>query len=295
MPISNSFAVPAASRSFTLSLVDYNSSLTALFSNFYGPAVPTLNNITIQGVSTSPYEGMLYRSSITNSFYVYDPTNVKGGGIGGGFTRNGIGSRNFESITALTANLSLIEQSELLTTVGDSTANYRVYMKTNNSNGFVDIGIPPASSLTSGMFINRQIPNTALQLNTVTAAELSKDIDLLGRTKVVNVVEPVVNVSISGGAVTLDLYYGSAFHTNLTAAITSVSVINANSTHGSSFVWFTTSDGVSHNITWDSSTYRWTSATPLTPTTGTGVVDIYSGYKVHFLNKWLISSGGTNY
>ena len=173
MTVSNLFSLPSTAKSFTLSLNDFNSSILATWSNFYGPAVPNINNITIQGVSSGPYEGMLYRSSITNAFYVYDPTQAKSGGIGGGFTRSGIGSRNFESITALVANLSAIEQAELLTTVGDSTANYRVYVKTNNSSGFVDIGLPPASTLTSGMFVDRQISNVRLVSNTITGYEIA--------------------------------------------------------------------------------------------------------------------------
>ena len=142
MAISNTFSTPQASKSFTLSLVDFNNSSLALWSNFYGPSVPTINNITIAGTPTTPYAGMLYRSSLTNAFYVYDPTNAKSGGVGGGFTRMGIGSRNFESITALVSNIATIEQAELVTTVGTSSANYRVYMKVNNSSSIVDIGVP---------------------------------------------------------------------------------------------------------------------------------------------------------
>lgn len=171
--VSNTFATPSAAKSFTLSRVDYNNSLEALFSNFYGPAYPTSLNITIVGTATTPYTGMLHRSSTTNTFHVYDPTNTKSGSLGGGFTRMGIGSRNFESITQLVSSLSTIEQAELLTTVGDSTANYRVYMKTNNSSGLVDIGVPAASSLVTSMFASRQVPNTALTAASVTQYELA--------------------------------------------------------------------------------------------------------------------------
>jgi hypothetical protein len=173
MAISNTFSLPSSGKSFTLSLVDFNNSFLSLWSNFYGPSVPNINNITIQGTATGPYEGMLYRSSVKGAFYVYDPTAAKGGSIGGGFTRVGIASRNYENITQLVANVSSIEQTELITTVGDSSANYRLYMKTNNSGGIVDVGLPAAASLISSMFVARQVPNTAIALESLTSAEMA--------------------------------------------------------------------------------------------------------------------------
>src|SRR5687768_14708443 len=138
MAISNTFSIPTAGKSFTLSLIDFNRNFLAIWSNFYGPSVPTSGNITIEGTVSNPYEGMLWRSSTLKALYIYDPTNTKGGNPGAGFTRVGVGHRNFESISSLVTGLGGIEQSELLTTVGESTANYRVYMKTNNSNNIVD-------------------------------------------------------------------------------------------------------------------------------------------------------------
>ena len=172
MPTVNTFSTPTAGKSFTLSLNDFNNSLLSLFNNFYGPVPPSSSEITVAGVSTNPYAGMLYRSSIYNAFYAYDPTAKKGGGISSNYTRVGLGSRNFESITDLVANIAVIEQTELLTTVG-SGANYRLYMKTSNTPSIVDVGIPPTSSLISSMFVARQVPNTAIAVNSITRHELA--------------------------------------------------------------------------------------------------------------------------
>lgn len=168
----NTFAIPSAAKSFTLSQLDYNNSLQSIWSNFYGSAIPNSGDVTILGLASSPLTGSLYRSSVFNTFYVYDPSRAKGGSIGGGYTRQGIGTRNFESIANLVSNLASIEQGELLTTVGDSTANYRVYMKTSNSNSIVDIGVPAAGSLVTSMFSNRQISNVHIQSAIISQYEL---------------------------------------------------------------------------------------------------------------------------
>ena len=80
MPTANTFSTPTAGKSFTLSLIDFNNSLLSVFSNFYGPTPPSSLEVTVAGVATSPYTGMLYRSSIYNAFYAYDATAKKGGG-----------------------------------------------------------------------------------------------------------------------------------------------------------------------------------------------------------------------
>lgn len=168
----NTFAIPSAAKSFTLSQIDYNNSIQSVWSNFYGSAIPNSGDVTILGAVSAPLTGSLYRSSTYNTFYVYDPSRAKGGSIGGGYTRQGIGSRNFENITTLASSLATIEQAELLTTVGDSSANYRVYMKTSNSNSFVDIGMPPTGSLVTSMFTNRQISNVHIQAAIISQYEL---------------------------------------------------------------------------------------------------------------------------
>lgn len=300
--MANVFALPSAGKSFTLSLIDFNNSFKSLLSSFYGPSLPTSADITMSGVATAPSSGMLYRSSIFNAFYVYDPTSVKGSSIGGNFTRVGIGNRNFESISTLVSNLNYIEQSEIVTTVG-AGANYRAYLRTSNSNGFVDIGIPPASSLTTSMFINRQISNTHIQASSITGNELAPNIlynstiSFTGRTILYALSEGLVTVSPVANVVTLDLGIGTNFYLNLTSNISNVNITNANTSYVSSFVLFTSGDGTQRSITWPTSTtVKFPGNTIPTPTSTSGKLDMYIGVSNPVsLGTFLVQSGGQSY
>jgi hypothetical protein len=279
---SNTFSLPSAGKSFTLSRLDFNNSILSAWSSFYGPAVPTIGNITIEGTASAPYSGMLYRSSIHKALYVQDSTSIKGGGIGGGFTRVGITNRTFESITTLVANLAYIEQSELCTTVGDSSANYRVYMKTNNSNNIVDVGIPPSSSLATSMFVNRQIANTHLQLNTITGAELASNIiytsgaTMKGRILIDALAERTVSTAVSSNVLDIDVGLASMHRVNVTSNINSIKFSNTNTSMswGVSVVFY--ADGTAYNFNTNSNVAYPNSNTPITLTSTAGRRDAIS-------------------
>lgn len=281
MPTVNTFSTPTAGKSFTLSLNDFNNSLLSLFNNFYGPVPPSNLEITIAGVSTNPYAGMLYRSSIYNAFYAYDPTAKKGGGISSNYTRVGLGSRNFESITDLVTNISTIEQTELLTTVG-SGANYRLYMKTSNTPGIVDVGIPPASSLSTAMFISRQIPNTALQASSVTGFELASNFvynsayTIKGRALIDSLAERVVTTNISGNVLNINVGLASMHRVNVTSHINAIIFSNNNTTMGWGVSVFFYANGTAYNFNTNSNVAYPNSNTPVTLTSTAGRMDAIS-------------------
>ena len=275
------FSTPTAGKSFTLSLNDFNNSLLSLFSNFYGATPPSSSDITVAGVASNPYPGMLYRSSVYNAFYVYDATAKKGGGIASNYTRVGLGSRNFESISDLVTNLATIEQTELLTTVG-AAANYRLYMKTSNTPGIVDVGIPPASSLTSAMFINRQVPNTAIAATSITGHELSPffvyDSSFLtkGRMAVHSMAERVVVTNISGNLLNIDVGLASMHRVNVTSHINAIIFSNNNTTMGWGVSVFFYANGTGYNFNTNSNVAYPNSNTPVTLTTTAGRMDAIS-------------------
>jgi hypothetical protein len=281
MPTANTFSTPTAGKSFTLSLNDFNNSLLSLFSNFYGPTPPSSLEITVAGVATAPYTGMLYRSSIYNAFYAYDATAKKGGGISSNYTRVGLGSRNFESITDLVTNIATIEQTELLTTVG-AGANYRLYMKTANTPSIVDVGIPPASSLTSAMFISRQVPNTAIAVNSLTGHELATNFvynsifTSKGRVAIDSLAERVVTTSITGNVLNLDVGLASMHRVNVTSHINSIIFSNNNTTMGWGVSVFFYANGTGYNFNTNSNVAYPNSNTPVTLTTTAGRMDTIS-------------------
>ena len=275
MPVSNVFVLPTAGKSFTLSLNDFNNSFLTVWSNFYGPNIPTSADINIGGAATAPYDGMLYRHSSYKAFYTYNPDALKGGGIGSGFTRVGLGNRNFESITALVANIANIEQSELCSVVGDSSANYRVYMRTTNAGAIVDIGIPPASSLTSGMFIARQVPNTALVASSVTGHEMSSDLIYRSRITVDAMAERSISTSISGNVLDLDVGVASLHRVNVTSHINSIKFSNtAGTSWGVSVVFY--GNGTAYNFNTNSNVAYPSSNSAVTLTSTAGRRDSIS-------------------
>ena len=66
---------------------------------------------------------------------------------GDNFTRQGIGFRVEETLAL--ADFTSYEIGEMFATVGVSAANTRIYMKSDNSSGIVDLGIPFDGSVTA--------------------------------------------------------------------------------------------------------------------------------------------------
>jgi hypothetical protein len=143
---SNTYVAPQSTKAISLARIDWNNSIRAVFQNFYSEATPTSTNITIDGVTTTPLDGMLYMSARTGRLYVKSSSFDKGNPIHSGFTRNGIGPFVEEGLS--TANVSTYEVGELFAVHG---SNARVYMKTNNSGAIVDIGLPVSNSIVNTM------------------------------------------------------------------------------------------------------------------------------------------------
>jgi len=159
---SNNFVTPAASKSITLARFDWNDALRASTENFYGPVAPTSENYQLDNNPTAVQDGVLYRSTLTNSIFIVDSINQKGNPVhGGNFTRVGIGFR-LESTLAAT-DFSTYEIGEMFATVGISVANTRVYLKASNANQIVDVGIPATDTVATDM----------LQAASVTKAKLA--------------------------------------------------------------------------------------------------------------------------
>jgi len=157
--VSNTFSTPSAATALILARGFWNNSHKALATNFYGPARPTSSNYLLEGVATTPDDGLLWRNSTNGVLYIKDYNFTKGGA--GSFTVNGIGSRIIEDLSSYSS--SDYEVGELFKTVG---ANSRLYMKTSNAGIIVDIGIPPNNgSITTNMIGNGQVTGQKLSSN----------------------------------------------------------------------------------------------------------------------------------
>lgn len=143
---SNTYVAPQSTKAISLARIDWNNSIRAVFQNFYSEATPASTNITIDGATTTPLDGMLYMSARTGRLYVRNSSFDKGNPIHSGFTRNGLGIFIEESLA--TANVSTYEVGELFGTPG---SNARIYMKTNNSGAIADIGLPVSNSIVNTM------------------------------------------------------------------------------------------------------------------------------------------------
>ncbi len=163
---SNTFILPASTKSVAIARVDWNSSFFSMLQSFYSNAVPVALNIDDEGTTVNPPDGTLYRSRETGALYVADTLHTVGTGnpvYGDPWTRNGIGIRVEDNLAAV--DITTYEIGELFGTV---PSNARVYMKSTEAGLFVDIGIPPADS----------ISNTMLKANSVTADKISDDFDI---------------------------------------------------------------------------------------------------------------------
>jgi hypothetical protein len=159
---SNTYVAPQSTKAISLARIDWNNSIRAVFQNFYSEATPTSTNITIDGVTVTPLDGMLYHSARTGRLYVKSSSFDKGNPVHSGFTRNGIGPFVEEGLA--TANVSTYEVGELFAVHG---SNARVYMKTNNSGAIVDIGLPVSNSIVNTMMRPESVTYDKIALDAV--------------------------------------------------------------------------------------------------------------------------------
>ena len=173
---SNTFSLPSQGAAIAISRGQFNSSLRALLQNFYSAALPDTENFQSGGsaLSSTEYEGTLYRKSSTGVLYIYDSgaagtTTRTQYPLGGKWTRYGIAWRQQGSLAAAASNIADYEIGEAFAVVKDTagSSNNRLYMRvaTTGTFGvdFVDIGKPAPS----------QVGTTELASQSVTGPKLN--------------------------------------------------------------------------------------------------------------------------
>lgn len=172
---SNTYVLPSQGSSIAVSRTQFNSSLKALLQNFYSAGTPGTDNLVEAGsaISSSDYDGMLYRNSSTGMFYVSDSYITTASGrtnrpVGGNFTRYGIAWRQQGSLTAAAANISTFDVGEAFVVVKDTAgaSNNRMYMRVATTgtfqNDFIDIGQPAPGQVTADSLVDYSISGQIL-------------------------------------------------------------------------------------------------------------------------------------
>ena len=178
---SNTLVLTSASTALSAARGQINGSIQAVAQNFYSDARPVAANFQDDGGSTVAFtdsraSGILHYNSSTKALYVNVPTaDKKGGeGPGGNFTRVGIGARYENNWTAATANIGTYQIGELMINLDSS--NVRLMVKGANSAAeFTDVGVPPASSITSTMFADSAVTTAKINDRNVSNVKITAD------------------------------------------------------------------------------------------------------------------------
>ena len=109
-----------------------------------------------------------------------------------------------------------------------------------------------------------------------------------------NLSEVSASASISAGTLTLNLSTAGVFYVNLNAAITTLTISNAQSIGSSAFTLIFTADGTARSVTWGASVL-WSGGTPPTLTSTNGKKDIFSFMTLNGGTNWHGFTGGQNY
>lgn len=183
---SNTFALPSQGSSIAVSRTQFNSSMRALLQNFYSAGTPGTDNLIDSGtaITSTDYDGMLYRNSDTGMFYVSDSTITTASGrtnrpVGGNFTRYGINWRQQHSLAAAAANIATFDVGEAFVVVKDTAgaSNNRMYMRVATTgtfqNDFIDVGQPApgqvdASAIASYSISGQNLANTLGRISALT-------------------------------------------------------------------------------------------------------------------------------
>ena len=172
---SNTFVLPSQGSSIAVSRTQFNSSLKALLQNFYSAGTPSTDNLVDSGsaISSTDYDGMLYRNSSTGMFYVSDSAITTASGrtnrpVGGNFTRYGIAWRQQGSLAAADANIATFDIGEAFVVVKDTAgaSNNRMYLRVASTgtfnNDFIDVGAPAPGQVTSTSLTDKSISGNIL-------------------------------------------------------------------------------------------------------------------------------------
>ena len=181
---SNTFQLPSAGTSYATARTHVNNSLRATMQNFYSDSAPTLAGLNIQSPpgsalsisSDEELNGIGFRSSKTNAFYMWDSVHQKGNPVhGGNWTRVGVGHRVEATLAA--ADFTTYEIGETFLTVVEAAgaANVRMYAKYDNASGVTDIGLPSAQSVTTAMMQDRAISNVKIAAVTISEHEMASN------------------------------------------------------------------------------------------------------------------------
>ncbi len=226
----NTFALPTSAKSIALARIDYTNSHKALIQNFYSDAKPTAINITIEGDQVTPFNGTIYKSSLTGRLYVRDSKFEKGNPqYGSSWTRNGIGSFLEESLASM--DITTYEVGELFTT---ALSNARLYMKDSNANTFVDIGLPLTNSITGNKIVDSSITGDKIANATISNIDfvaLTIQGDKVAANTISNtniIFDTVTSDRIANSAITTNKFLNSAITTNKleSNSITSAKIVN---------------------------------------------------------------------
>ena len=109
-----------------------------------------------------------------------------------------------------------------------------------------------------------------------------------------NLSEVSASASISSGTLTLDLSTAGVFYVSLNAAITTLTISNAQSVGSSAFTLIFTADGTARSVTWGASVL-WPGGTAPTLTSTNGKKDIFSFMTLNGGTNWHGFTGGQNY
>lgn len=202
MPLadSNTFALPSQGSGIAISRTQFNSTHKALLQNFYGPSTPTACNLVDSGssMSSSNYNGMMFRNSTTGMVYISD-TAITGTGktlnpVGGSFTRYGIAWRTERSLAAAAANISTYDIGEAFAIVQGTdpggTANNSLWMRVGSTGtfgtDFVNIREPQSGT----------IPPTTPADGSVTGPKLATSMTAIPTTTMLFTSTPTIGTRI---------------------------------------------------------------------------------------------------
>lgn len=174
MPL-NTYIEPTAGTALNTARLQQNDNFRSLLTNFAGTTVPTSANLTADGATFNPPNGMLFRNTSTGVLYIVDSVNKRPFNYSGNFTRMGIGTRVVSTVNDIYTNRTLYEQGEFVGTLDTGLLYFRKGT-TNANSDFVQIGAPSGYSIvdsnvvfsTARVDVNRLQATSNLMVNTTT-------------------------------------------------------------------------------------------------------------------------------
>lgn len=172
---SNTFVLPSQGASIAVSRSQFNNSLKAVLTNFYSDAIPDSDNLVEGGSSltSTAYDGMIYRASDTGMVYVSDSAITVASGrtnrpVGGNFTRYGIAWRQQGSLAAAAANIADFDVGEAFAIVKDTggSSNNSLWLRVATTGTFnsdwVNLRTPQSDTVSTGIIKDQAITGPKL-------------------------------------------------------------------------------------------------------------------------------------